>query len=424
MSIQSGSLLKALALIGFGLSIGAVSVLTLTAQAPVPAQAGRGGRGGTPQPVVRSPEVTADRHIEFRINAPQAQAVRLNASDIPNLGPTATLAKAENGVWSTTVGPVDPGAYRYTFSVDGVATIDPRSPAISEANANVWSLVYVPGADFMDTKDIPHGTVATVNYNSSALGIWRRMHVYTPPGYEINSDKYPVLYLLHGAGDNDDSWTSVGRANFILDNLIAAKKAKPMVVVMTAGHTPATPGSAGGFLSATDSFAKDFTSDVMPYVEKHYRVMTDRAHTAIGGLSMGGSQTLNIAIPHLNRFSYIGVFSSGLIGEFPAPPRGGRGAAAAAPVAPVAPPAAPAPNPNSWENRNLAMLDNASLKKGMKLVWFAIGKDDTVIGTTAPLTVELLKKHGFNPVFEQSAGGHTWINWRNYLNTFAPQLFQ
>ena len=370
-----------------------------------------------------SPEVTAERRITFRISAPQAQAVRLNASDIPGLGQTATLTKNENGVWSTTVGPVEPGAYRYNFNVDGVSTIDPRSPAVSEANANVWSLVYVPGADFMDVRDIPHGTVASVNYYSTALGKWRRMHVYMPPGYEINSEKYPVLYLLHGAGDNDDSWTSVGRANFILDNLIAAKKAKPMLIVMTAGHTPpsATGGNAGGFLSATDDFARDFTTDVMPYIEKHYRVMTDRAHTAIAGLSMGGSQTLNIAIPRLNRFAYIGVFSSGLIGEFPAAPRGGRGDAL---PAPDSAPAAVAPNPNSWENRNLAMLDNASLKKGLKLVWFAIGKDDAVIGATAPQTVDLLKKHGFNPVFVHSEGGHTWINWRNYLNSFAPQLFQ
>jgi len=418
VSVDSGSLLKSVALAALGLSLGTASILN----AQAPAQSGRGGRGGTPQPTVISPEVTADRHITFRINAPQAQAVRMNASDIPNLGQSATLSKGENGVWSTTVGPVEPGAYRYNFSVDGVATIDPRSPAVSEANANVWSLVYVPGADFMDAKDIPHGMVASVNYYSTALGRWRRMHVYMPPGYEINSDKYPVLYLLHGAGDSDDSWTSAGRANFILDNLIAAKKAKPMLIVMTAGHTSAAAGNTGGFLSATDDFARDFTTDVMPYIEKHYRVMTDRAHTAIAGLSMGGSQTLNIAIPHLNRFAYIGVFSSGLIGEFPAPPRGGRGGAAA--PTPTVPPASPAPNPNSWENRNLAMLDNASLKKGLKLLWFAIGKDDNVIGTTAPLTVDLLKKHGFNPVFEHSEGGHTWINWRNYLNTFAPQLFQ
>jgi enterochelin esterase-like enzyme len=387
---------------------------------------GRGGRGGAPQVQVVSPEITADLHITFRIAAPQAQAVRLSASDIPNLGQTAVLSKADNGVWSTTVGPVDPGAYRYNFSVDGVATIDPRNPATSESNANTWSLVYVAGADFMDTKNVPHGTVAVVNYFSTALNGWRRMHVYTPPGYELANEKLPVLYLLHGAGDSDASWTSAGRANFIIDNLIAAKKAKPMIIVMTAGHTPPRQGSAGGFLSATDDFAKDFTTDVMPYIEKHYRVMTDRAHTAIAGLSMGGSQTLNIAFPNLGRFAYIGVFSSGLIGEFPAPPRGGRGGDAATPqTSPAAPaPQAAAPNPNSWESRNQTMLDNPSLKKGLKLLWFDIGKDDTLIGTTASQTVDLLKKHGFNPVFEHSEGGHTWINWRNYLNIFAPQLFQ
>src|SRR6185295_11276452 len=319
----------------------------VTAQAP--AQDGRGaarggGRGGAPQVQVISPEITADRHITFRISAPMAQSVRMSASDIPNLGQTATLTKADNGVWSTTVGPADPGAYRYNFSVDGVATIDPRNPSTSESNANTWSLVYVPGADFMDTRNVSHGVVSSVNYFSTALNRWRRMHVYTPPGYELANEKLPVFYLLHGAGDSDDSWTSAGRANFILDNLIAAKKAKPMIVVMTAGHTSQTQGNAGGFLSATDEFAKDFTSDVMPYIEKHYRVMTDRAHTAIAGLSMGGTQTLNIGIPHLDRFAYIGVFSSGLIGEFPAAPRGGRGADAAAP-----PPAPAAPNPNSWE---------------------------------------------------------------------------
>src|SRR4030095_4840792 len=156
-----------------------------------------------------SPEVSAEKTITFRIYAPQAQAVRLTASDIPALGQTAVLSKAENGVWSTTVGPVGPGAYRYNFNVDGVATIDPRSPASSESNANVWSLVYVPGADFMEAKNVPHGSVAAVNYYSTALNTWRRLHVYTPPGYETNNDKYPIFYLLHGAGDNDDSWTSV-----------------------------------------------------------------------------------------------------------------------------------------------------------------------------------------------------------------------
>lgn len=385
-------------------------------QEPAPAQGERGGRGGRgrgqAQPAVVSPEISADRRITFRLFAPQAQAVRLNASDIPNMGQAATLTKGENNVWSTTVGPVDPGAYRYTFSVDGVATIDPRSPSTSESNTNVWSMVYVSGSDFMDTKEVPHGSVAEVPYFSTALKAWRRLHVYTPPGYEANNDKYPVFYLLHGAGDSDDSWTTVGRANFILDNLIAAKKAKPMVIVMTAGHTTRAQGAGGGggFLSATDDFARDFVADVMPLVEKRYRVMTDRGHTAIAGLSMGGSQTLNIAIPNLQRFAYIGVYSSGLIGDAGT---GGRGTAEAAAT----------PNPNSWENRNLANLDNAGLKKGLKLVWFSTGKDDFLIGTTQS-TVETLKKHGFNVVYEESTGGHTWINWRNYLNVFAPQLFQ
>src|SRR5581483_10530524 len=250
-----------------------------------------------------------------------------------------------------------PGAYRYTFNVDGVPVVDPRNAAISESNSNVWSLVVVPGNDLMDTRNVPHGAVASVTYYSTALQKFRRMHIYTPPGYELGKDKYPVFYLLHGAGDNDDCWTSVGRAGFILDNLIAANKAKPMIVVMPAGHTrPFGPGMPRP-QNATEEFVQDFTQDVMPYVEKNYRVIADRSHRAIAGLSMGGNQTLNIAIPHLDEFAYIGVFSSGLIGGF-----GGRVAAAGAAPAP-----APQNAPSPWEDQHLSMLDNAGLKKGLKL---------------------------------------------------------
>src|SRR5205085_6985788 len=159
--------------------------------------------------------------------------------------------------------------------VNGVNVIDPKNTAISESNATTWSVVPVPGSDLMDTKTVPHGAVATVYYQSTALGRTRRMHVYTPPGYELGKDKFPVFYLLHGAGDCDESWTSVGRAGFILDNLIAGNKAKPMVVVMPAGHT-----SSGGFRMPEnrDDFSRDFVDDIMPYVEKNYRVMNDRAH--------------------------------------------------------------------------------------------------------------------------------------------------
>jgi enterochelin esterase family protein len=361
---------------------------------------------------VVSPDVTADRRIVFRVLAPQAQAVRLNASDIPALGQAAQLVKGENGVWEATVGPVAGGAYRYNFNIDGVATIDPRNPLTSESQNNSWSLVHVPGSSFTETRNVPHGSVSEIHYYSTALKADRRMHVYTPPGYETSTRRYPVFYLLHGAGDSDDSWSTVGRAGFILDNLIDDKKARPMIVVMPAGHTRGP--AAGNPLSAagTDAFVSDFVTDIMPHVQKHYRISTDRANTAIAGLSMGGSQTLNIAIPHLEKFGYIGVYSSGLSGAFPAAGRGG-----------AAPPAGGSSGAADWEKRHAAKLADASLKKNLKLLWFATGKEDFLLGTTTA-TVDLFKKHGFTPVYRETAGGHTWLNWRDYLNEFAPQLFQ
>jgi enterochelin esterase family protein len=382
-------------------------VAGLLAVIPLFAQAGRGGGQGGPPPVV-SVEVSADRRITFRIAAPQAQAVRVTASDIPNIGQGA-MTKDASGVWETTVGPVPAGAYRYNFNVDGVATLDPRNPLTSESQNNAWSLVYVPGSEFADARNVPHGSISEVHYYSTALKTDRRMHVYLPPGYETSSRRFPVFYLLHGAGDSDDSWSTVGRAGFILDTLIAAKKAKPMVVVMPAGHVRAQQGNPVSN-AATDAFVSDFVTDIMPLVQKNYRVLTDRASTAIAGLSMGGNQTLNIAIPNLEKFGYIGVYSSGLFGAFPAAGRGGAAAAA------------PAGGGNEWESRNAAKLDDANAKKGLRLFWFATGKDDFLIDTTRQ-TVELFKNHGFSPVYKISEGGHTWLNWRDYLTEFAPMLF-
>ena len=418
------------------LVVAALAVAACAQQSANPAVGAAGsGRGRGPQaPPVISPEVTADRHVIFRLAAPQAQNIRLTGTDIPNNGSGAPMTKGAGGVWEVTLGPLDAGAYRYNFNVDGLSVIDPRSSAISESNTNVWSLVFVPGSDFFDTKDVPHGAVSTVMYYSTALQKFRRMHIYTPPGYENGKDEFPVFYLLHGSGDNDDAWTSVGRAGFILDNLIAQKKARPMIVVMPAGHTSQTSSGGDRGAAATagnptvapppDEFTRDFLTDLMPYVEGHYRIIPDRAHRAIAGLSMGGSQTLNIAIPHLDKFSYIGVFSSGLIGSFGGG-RGGRGLGAAGGPA-VATSASPAPSasgPTPWEQQHLAELDNADWKKDLKLVWFSTGKDDTLI-TTSRATVNVLNKHGFNASFHESPGGHTWINWRNYLVEFTPQLFQ
>ena len=355
-------------------------------------------RGGSPEKPVVSPEVSPDRQITFRIHAPKAEAVKLSGPDIPGNGKSTPMTKGANGVWEMTIGPIDPGAYHYEFNLDGAPVVDPQNPATSGSRNHVWSLVVVPGSDFMDTRQVPHGAVAAVTYYSTALQCFRRLHVYTPPGYETGKGKFPVFYLLHGSGDCDEAWTSVGRAGFILDNLLAAGKAKPMVVVMPAGHTEMArtenPRSAG------DAFAKDFLGDIMPLVEKNYRVYPDRAHRAIAGLSMGGAQTLDIGISHLNQFAYLGVFSSGVL-------EGMRGSA---------------PKP-AFEERNRQMLADAKLKKGLKLFWFATGKDDFLVQKSRA-TVELFKRHDFNVVYRETDGAHTWVNWRNYLNEFAPQLFQ
>ncbi len=378
--------------------MGLAMILTTLVNAQPAADARRAGE----RIQVTSPEVSPERKITFRVLAPKAADVQLSGTDMPDMGSGKEMTKTTNGIWEITVGPVDPGAYRYNFNVDGVSVTDSRNPATSESNANTWSLVAVPGSELMDTKEVPHGAVATVTYYSKALNRFRRMHVYTPPGYELGRGQFPVFYLLHGAGDCDDSWTSVGRAGFILDNLIAAGKAKRMVVVMPAGHTSAF--RSGGPAPAVDEFTEDFTNDIMPYIERNYRVYTDRKHRAIAGLSMGGMQTLNIGIPNLDKFAYLGVFSSGIFSM------GGRGSTAN-PTAPT------------WEEQNKANLDNASLKKGLKLVWFATGEKDFLL-QTSQATVEMLKKHGFNVVFNETTGAHTWLNWRDYLGEFAPQLFQ
>lgn len=406
---------NSLALLSLVMLFCLVSVISQSATAQPPQ------RQPTPNDTLSAPELSPDRKITFRIYAPQAANVRLVGSDIPGNGPGSAMTKADNGVWEVTLGPIDPGAYRYNYNVDGVSVIDPRSPSVSESNNNVWSMIYVPGSDFMDTKNVPRGAVSSVTYYSTALGKFRRMHVYTPPGYESGQGKYPVFYLLHGAGDCDDSWTSVGRAGFIVDNLIAAKKARPMVIVMPAGHTrpfgrgaaPAPAAPSGG-APPPDEFVQDFVTDIMPHVEKNYRLLPGRANRAIAGLSMGGAQTLNIAIPNLEKFAYVGVFSSGLISAFNRP----------APGSP--PPSGPpqlSPAGEAWEKQHQAKLDTAELKKGLKLFWFNTGKEDFLLNTTRG-SVDLFKKHGFNPVYIESAGGHTWINWRNYLNEFAPLLFQ
>jgi enterochelin esterase family protein len=374
-------------------------ILTLLASG-ARAQEGLGSR----PPQFSSTEVSAERTLTFRVYAPKATSVRLTSSDIPAISFAGLeMKKAENGVWEVTTGAVPPGAYRYSFSVDSLAVVDPRNPATSESNGNTWSLISVPGSEFSDLKDVPHGAVAQVPYFSKTLGRFRRMHVYTPPGYEQGASRFPVLYLLHGAFDCDGSWSTIGQAGQILDNLIAAGKARPMIVIMPMGHTgPFSFGPGSSLEKQMEEFALDFRKEIRPLVEQRYRVLAERQQRAIAGLSMGGAHTLDIAFTDLADYAYVGVFSSGIFGI----EHGGFGSGPGA----------------AWEARHKDAFENAELKPGLRLVWFATGKADFLLATSRA-TVEALKKRGLDVAYQESEGGHTWLNWRDYLHDFSQLLF-
>jgi enterochelin esterase-like enzyme len=353
-------------------------------------------------PVV-SPEVLPDHRVTFRISAPKASTVTVSGDWAGTSGP-AKLEKDDKGVWSATVGPLVPDFYSYVFSVDGVRTVDPRNAMIKQGINSLDSLFLVPGeeAAFEETKNVPHGDIRLVWYQSTTLGQQRRMHVYTPPGYDGGSQRYPVFYLLHGGGDEDSGWSTVGRAGFILDNLLAAGKAKPMIIVMPNGSLPRpTPtanasGAPGGMAAFQDRFTNELLKDVVPFVEKHFRTLPGAENRALAGLSMGGGQTLRIVTTHPDQFAYVGVWSAGI--------RGGGA---------------------SFEKQNAAFLENPDkVNNVVKLFSISVGDKDPLASTGSKALAELLTKHGIKNQLHVSGGGHTWINWRHYLNEFAPRLFR
>jgi enterochelin esterase-like enzyme len=365
------------------LSVGAV--FAAGAQPP-------GARPRRVQDTLTSPVVGADGRVTFQLYAPKAAEVLLR-SEGPAPFANQPLVKGDSGVWKLTA-QVPADLYIYWCDVDGVAVADPRNNRPRVNMSTVRSLLEVPGAasEFFAERPVPHGAVAAIHYQSQALGVPRRMHVYTPPGYATSGERYPVLYLLHGGGDNDLSWLMAGRANFILDNLIAAGKAKPMIVVMPAGHVPAAPGAA----PAPDAFARDLLTDVVPYVERNYRTLPGRERRAIAGLSMGGQQTLNVGLTNLDKFSQLGVFSSGWFGQ--------DGAA-------------------TFAKNNAALLADPTLNDRLRLFWLATGKEDFVLPSTKA-SLAMLDQHKIRYSYKETEGGHTWPNWRAYLNEFAPLLFR
>jgi enterochelin esterase-like enzyme len=387
------------------LALGFCSLASAQApSAPPAAPATCMGRGFLPSPAsYKAVEQLPDRRITFRVCAPDATAVSVTSSDIADVipmgqggGPAGlAMTRDEKGLWSvTTPVPVAADTYRFNFSVNGVPLPNPQGNTFSEARVGTNGTFEVQGPEgaFQTyNKGVPHGVVSEVEYWSASLGVKRRAHVYTPPGYERGGGKFPALYLVHGAGDSDDSWTSIGHAHYVLDNLIAAGKAKPMIVVMPFGHTPDRPGA--DMLTNTD-FTDDFLKELIPYVESRYRTVNKPASRAMAGLSMGGAHTLNNGLTHPELFGYVGIFSMGLM------------------------------NPQqveAYEKKNAAALDKAG--RSMKLVYYAMGKTDFLYASVAP-TRGLLDKHGIRHVYNESEGGHTWINWRRYFNDFAPRLFR
>jgi enterochelin esterase family protein len=302
------------------------------------------------------------------------------------------MTRDESGLWSTTVGPVMPGVYEYSLNLDGVAMIDPANRAIKPMRAPRTSILWIPATPPAghDYQDVPHGKVSLHTYRSRALGRLRPMQVYTPPGYDAEPGRrFPVLYLLHGSGDNEATWVAHGHAHWIIDNLIAAGRAQPMIVVMLDGHAvpPGATTTPEARLSNTQQFERDLLEDAMPFVVANYRTREDAAHRAIIGLSMGGGQSLNIGLKHADRFAWVGGMSAS-VREMPS-----------------------------------AVNDGAALNAKLQLLWFACGKDDFLLKANHDLTAALTAK-GVKHTYVETEGGHTWPVWRRYLADFVPLIFR
>ncbi len=351
-------------------------------------------------PKFESPVVAADGKVTFKVYSKNANSVGLQGSWM-GWGETAGLKKGEGDLWSITVGPLESTMYHYNFVIDGVSAIDPKNAHALRDGTRYASMLIVPGkgAEIYEVNEVPHGSLSKVWYDSKSIGIYRRLYVYTPPGYESSKEKYPVLYLLHGAGGDEDAWTSLGRANYILDNLIAQKKAKPMIIVMTNGNSwqtssLRTPEGAKEFTredyqKIRGQFEKSLVKDVIPFIEKNFRVKANKESRAIAGLSMGGGHTVTATTENPDVFGYIGVFSSGIF------------------------------QPDTQTESKFKALK----KSGYNKYWVGCGKDDFVMESNKRL-LDMLDKLDMKHEYYESEGGHTWANWRAYLSMFAPKLFK
>jgi enterochelin esterase family protein len=358
-----------------------------------------------------SPEIREDRTVSFRIQAPEAAEVKLTGDWMPAEGfipGSVVMEKGESGIWSHTTDVMEPELYGYAFLIDGVRTNDPNNVFVSRDIATNTNILLIPGeqAELYKVQDVPHGSLARRWYPSPGLDMTRRITIYTPPGYESTRKKYPVLYLLHGAGGDEEAWNELGRASQILDNLIAEGKAVPMIVVMPNGNVSqqAAPGEGiRGYYKpqfmepgTMDGRYEASFMDIVNFVESNYRVRANKAHRAVAGLSMGGFHSLHISRYYPETFDYVGLFSPAIL---------------------------PNQNAGSVVYKDLDATLKTQMENEYRLYWIGIGKTDFLY---PHVTAYRRKLDDMNMpyTYRESEGGHIWKNWRIYLSEFLPLLFR
>ena len=441
--------MKKISLVVFSLLLAGVAATAGRAQngappagAP-PAANGAPARGRGPGVTVKSPEVSADGKVTFRLYAPAAQnvAARVAGTEVP-------MTKDEKGIWSGVTDVLKPDIYQYTFLVDGASVPDPANTERKTGiTGSYQSAVAVPGPDSSwATREVPHGSVTHQFFHSAVIGDDRDFYVYTPPDYDSSGKtKYPVLYLLHGLGDDAGAWTTIGRANMILDNLIADHKAKPMIMVNTLGYGIAHPADHfNEIVGAADEnlgkFRESLLTEVIPMVDKDYPTIKSRDGRALAGLSMGGAETFFVGLNHVDQFAYLAGFSNAFV-MYPGANPGGRGAGRG-PVPNAGPNAGPGPAPAAGPGAGAGpgpgrgpqrmspevfdeVFPTFSEKDAakLKLIYVACGTDDGLIEVNREFKTWLTKRGAkFDDV--ETPGAHVWFVWRNNLTQVAPMLFQ
>ena len=381
-----------------------VAICMMVLLMPVAALAQQALWGG---PKLISPEIHENKTVTFRIKAPKAVKVQV-LGDFLSKG-VADLVENKEGVWEyTTPEPLAPELYSYAFVVDGLKVNDPNNVYMIRDVATVNNIFIVGGerADLYKVNKVPHGSVAKVWYHSPSLGIDRRMTVYTPAGYETSGKRYPVFYLLHGMGGDENAWSELGRAAQILDNLIAQGKAEPMIVVMTNGNADleAAPGESSlGYMPPTTRLGKTMEGsfethfpEVVKFIDKNYRTKANKKNRAIAGLSMGGFHSLHISKQYPDMFDYVGLFSAAIM---------------------------PGKNATSPVYKDMEGKLKLQFAKKPALYWIAIGKTDFLYKANREYR-KLLDEKGYPYEYFENEDGHIWRNWRIYLTEFTPKLFK